>query len=190
MGQARTRKPIRPTSLSKHGRILIGILLFFFALIWAVGLYAYFTLPERVPTHFGFSGKPDSFGTKSIFLLLPLAFSIAPLIFLVVIKYRFTLINRYPYLINLPAFFAIFELPSERRGYWLNRYFELVLVLGVALVVFLLVILLGTYKGTLDGGMPSWFSIVMLFLPFLLIVPFIVALRSLALKMAEEGEAG
>ena len=156
-------------------------------MIWVIGLSAYFSLPERVPTHFGFSGKPESFGTKDIFLFLPFAFSLAPVIFLLVIRYRFTLINKYPYLTNLPAFFAIFELPSEKRAYWLNRYFELVLMLGVALVIFLLVMLLGIYKGTLDGEIPSWFSGLTLVLPFGLIIPFIFALRSLSMKMAEEG---
>src|SRR3990172_333581 len=149
------RKPNKPTPLSARGRILIFILLVFLAAIWGVSLYAYYTLPERVPTHFGFSGRPDSFGSKSTFLYLPAAFSLAPLIFLLVIRYRFTLINKYPYLANLPAFFAIIELPSEKRAYWLNRYFELVLMLGVALVVFLLFMLLGIFKGTVDGEMPS-----------------------------------
>lgn len=162
------------------------VMLVLLAAIWGVSIYGYYTLPEKVPTHFGFSGKPDSFGTKDTFLYLPTAFSLAPLIFLLVIRYRFTLINKYPYLINLPAFFSILESPSESRAYWLNRYFELVLMLGAALVVFLLVMLLGIYKGTIDGEMPSWFSIFMLVLPFGLIVPFIFALRALSVQMGKE----
>ena len=184
----KSRKPIKPIPLSTRGSALMGVFLFLLVLIWVISLYAYYTLPERVPTHFGFSGRPDSFGSKSTFLYLPAAFSLAPLIFLLVIRYRFTLINKYPYLANLPAFFAIIELPSEKRAYWLNRYFELVLMLGVALVVFLLVMLLGIFKGTVDGEMPSWFSIFMLILPFGLIVPFIFALRALSLEMGKEGE--
>jgi hypothetical protein len=186
MAQSKARKPIKPMPLSTSGRVLIFIMLMLLVLIWGISLYAYYTLPERVPTHFGFSGKPDSFGTKNTFLFLPIAFSIAPSIFLLVIRFRFSLINKYPYLINLPAFFAIVELPSERRPYWLNRYFELVLLLGVALAVFLLVILLGIFRGTLDGEMPSWFSALALVLPFGLIVPFIFALRSLSIEMRKE----
>lgn len=186
MTRGKARKSITPMPLSAGGRVLMLIMLLLMVLIWGVSLYGYFTLPRKVPTHFGFSGKPDSFGTKNTFLFLPIAFSIAPLLFLLVIRYRFTLINKYPYLINLPAFFSIFELPAEKRAYWLNRYFELVLMLGVALVVFLLVLLLGIYKGTLDGAMPSWFSTLTLVLPFALIVPFVFALRSLSIKMAEE----
>ncbi len=188
MAQLKARQPIKPTPLSTRGRVLIGVMVLFFVMIWGVSLYAYYTLPERVPTHFGFSGKPDSIGTKDTFLFLPFAFSLAPLIFLLVVRYRYTLINRYPFLVNLPVFFAILELPSEKRAYWLNRYFELVLMLGVALVIFLLVMLLGIYKGTLDGAIPPWFSSLTLVLPFGLIVPFIFALRSLSSEMAKGGE--
>lgn len=186
MAQAKARKPIKPTPLSVSGRALVFVMLVLLALVWVISLYGYYTLPEQVPTHFGFSGKPDAVGSKETFLFLPFAFSIAPVVFLLVLRYRFSLINKYPYLVNLPAFFAIFELPPEKRSYWLNRYFELVLMLGVALVVFLLALLLGIYKGTLDGAMPSWFSALTLVLPFGLIVPFIFALRSLSIKMAEE----
>jgi hypothetical protein len=80
----------------------------------------------------------------------------------------------------------IFELPPERRGYWLNRYFELVLLLGTGLVLFLLLLLLGIYKGTLDGEMPSWFLVATLVAPLVLVLPFVLGLRSIALRIAEE----
>ena len=185
--QAKMRRPIKPAPLSVSGRVLIFIMLLLLALIWVTGLYAYYTLPEQVPTRFGFSGKPDAIGSKQVFLYLPPAFSIAPVVFLFLIRYRFPLINKYPYLVSLPEFFSILDLPSERRAYWLNRYFELVLMLGVALAIFLLVMLIGIFKGTLDGAMPSWFTALTVALPFGLVVPIVFALRSLSMKMAEEG---
>jgi len=177
---------MKPVQLSGRARLFVMFMLALIVLIWMAGLTAYSTLPETIPTHFGLSGKADAVGSKSLFLFLPIVFSLAPAVILLVIRFRFTLINKYPYLLSLPAFFMIFELPPERRGYWLNRYFELVLLLGTGLVLFLLLLLLGIYKGTLDGEMPSWFLAATLVAPLVLVLPFVLGLRSIALRIAEE----
>ena len=39
--------------------------------IWIVALRAYPRLPLRIPTHFGFSGRPDAWGKKEMIFLLP-----------------------------------------------------------------------------------------------------------------------
>jgi hypothetical protein len=39
--------------------------------IWCVAVRAYPRLPLRVPTHFGFSGRPDAWGRKETIFLLP-----------------------------------------------------------------------------------------------------------------------
>ena len=39
---------------------------------WALVATSWKTLPERVPTHYGFSGQADAYGDKSSLLLLPL----------------------------------------------------------------------------------------------------------------------
>jgi hypothetical protein len=38
---------------------------------WIVAVRAYPRLPPRVPTHFGFSGRPDAWGRKETIFLLP-----------------------------------------------------------------------------------------------------------------------
>jgi len=39
------------------------------ALMAAHALYHYSILPDRMPTHFGFSGEPDAWGPKTVFFL-------------------------------------------------------------------------------------------------------------------------
>lgn len=51
-------------------------------------------LPDRIPAHFGFEGRPDAYGNKSTLLLLPGA---AVLVYLLL-----TLVGRYPHIFNYP----------------------------------------------------------------------------------------
>lgn len=41
-------------------------------LIWVYLIYAWKELPNRIPTHFGFSGVPDAWGGKGSLLFLPI----------------------------------------------------------------------------------------------------------------------
>ena len=178
---------ISPVPFDTLGRKLVGLLIIFLALIWFMGIYAYTTLPDTIPTHFGVSGKPDAFGTRITFLLLPIAFSLAPAIILLIVKFRFTLINKYPYLINLPAFYtSLSGLREERKSFWINKYFELVAAIGVFVSIFLLALFLGIYAGTIEGRMPMWFTIVILVVPLVLIVSIVLALRSMSVQLKDE----
>lgn len=121
-----------PLPLSKKGRLMIGLLILGLIAIWVLSFYANLTMPENAPRHFDLSGEPTSYGNNGDSFILPISFSLAPLIFLIIVKYRFLLINKYPYLINLPAcFMNINKLQPERRSFWINRYFEAILILGV-----------------------------------------------------------
>lgn len=178
---------VPPAPFGPLGRTFVTLNILALVLIWIASLFAFTTLPERVPTHFGISGQPDAFGSKTTFLILPLAFSIAPVILLLVIRYRFALVNRFPYLVNLPAFFSqIGQLPEERRSYWLNKYFEFIAAVGVAISAFLFALLLGIYAGTLQGEMPWWFMVITIAIPLILIVSIVIALRAMSIRMQDE----
>ena len=127
---------------------MIGILI-----SWSLGLYAYLSLKGLIPLHFGLSGRPDRFGSGIEFLIITPLLTIAPVIILGTTRYRFTLVNKYPYLINLPAFFAyIFGTPFERRGYWVNKYIEAVLAVGVCVSLLTNLILWGGLRWSVRGG--------------------------------------
>lgn len=67
--------------------ILIGLLFNLFA--WFVAAY-YFWLPG---------------GAIAVFLIVPTIFTCVSLILLMVIRYRYTIFEKYPYLMNLPSIF-------------------------------------------------------------------------------------
>lgn len=178
---------IIPQPFTSTGRILMFAIVVGLAAIWIISLYAFSTLPDEIITHFGLSGKPDSYGDKSMFLILPVAFSIAPVILIIITALRFTLVNKYPYLINLPAFYShLHEIAAQRKGLWVNKYFDVVLALGATITLYLLVLLLGILKGVVEGQIPGWFLPVTLAAPLLMILPSVYAMKVLAKQMNEE----
>lgn len=160
--------------LSRTGRILLGLNLIGLFLIWFQSLYAYVSLEGLIPTHFDLSGKPDAYGSSDVFLIVPPIVSIAPVIIILITLYRFTLLNRYPYLINLPAFYAyILKIPSEKRAYWVNRYFEAVLAVGAYLTLFMNLMLWGIYLGTIEEMLPNWW-LPLILVEVLIIIPTLI----------------
>jgi uncharacterized membrane protein len=103
--------------LNRIGKVLLGLNVIVLFIIWFQGLNAYASLEGVVPKHFDLSGQPDSYGSSEIFLVVLPIVSIAPIIIILVTIYRFTLLNKHPYLINLPAFYAyIPKIPFEKRA--------------------------------------------------------------------------
>jgi len=142
--------PKRP--LSGKGKALLAAILVELLLMWGSALYMYTSLPGVVPTHFDLGGMPTVYGEKIILLVIPLAFSAAPIIFLAITKFRFALVNKFPYLINLPAFYmSLAKLPFEERGKWINKYFEASLLMGSALTLLMLLMELEIYRGAVEG---------------------------------------
>jgi len=153
-------------------------------LIWLISLYAYSVAPSRVPTHFGMNGKPDSYGSKTTFLLIAPILSIAPIIFILIWKYRFSLIEKHPYLINLPAFFSIIlNLGEEEKQKYIEKYFDYLLLLGIAITFAMLVLDAGICFAGIKGFAPPYFITISLLLIFIPTIIFIIYLRKMAYEV-------
>lgn len=175
---------IPDTPLSQTGRILFGLNIVGFLAIVAIGLYGYFVIEGIIPTHFDFAGNPDAYGSSTIFLIMIPALSIAPVLIILMAYFRFTLINNHPYLINLPAFYAyIPKIPFEKRGYWVNKYFEAVLAIGVIITAEMILILWGIYIAAVEEVLPNWFLPITLLMSFLMIPPMIYYFYKLSQRM-------
>ena len=159
--------PITP--FSGIGRILFALNIIGLIALVAIGFYGYFVFEGQIPTHFDFAGNPDAYGSSTIFLIMMPTLAIAPILIILVTQYRYTFINKYPYLINLPAFYTyIPKIPFEKRGYWVNKYFEAVLAIGVFTTVEMILIMWVVYIGTIEEVLPNWF------IPVILIMSFII----------------
>jgi uncharacterized membrane protein len=63
-------KPILKISLKPFDWIIEGITLFILIGVMVYFFIHYSTLPDTIPTHYGFSGKADGYGGKSTLLVL------------------------------------------------------------------------------------------------------------------------
>ncbi len=177
--------PITP--LSGIGRILFVLNIIGLVAIIAISLYGYFVFEGIIPTHYDFAGKPDAYGSSIIFLIMIPALGLAPILIILMAQFRFTLINKHPYLINLPAFYAyIPKIPFKKRGIWVNKYFEAVLAIGVFTTVEMILILWGIYIGTVEEVLPYWFVPVVLIMSFIMIPPMIYYFYKLSKRMKKE----
>lgn len=181
---------VEPEPLGSRGRLLVGLNLAALVGLWLLPLYWLPYLPEVVAVHFGLSGQPDRYGPPGELLLVPAAFSLAPIIILLVTGYRFHLVNRRPYLLNLPAFYLYLpRLPEARRSYWLNRYFESILALSLALGIELLLLEAVIFASAASGQLSPWAFLPLLLTP-LLVVGFLAYLSRLSNELKREAGGG
>ncbi len=170
---------IPPKPFGRVAKLAALLTLIAMAAMVAAAVHFYFILPEKIPTHFNWKGEPDAYGSKVLVLFLPLAFLPAPIVFLLIARFRFKLINDYPYLINLPAF-LLKDLPPERAACLINRYFSALLTLGCAISYYLLLIEVGIFIGCYTGELPAWFNALVVATPLPLILAFLLYLRRLS----------
>jgi len=116
------------------GRAAAALTVVIIAAMWAHVLLAYNMLPERIPTRFDKEGRPIAYSSKRILLAMVALLTITPALMLTIVWLRFTLVNRYSYMVSLPAFFTkLGELPPIERSRFVNRYFEAMSVVALAL---------------------------------------------------------
>ncbi len=183
------KERIHPTPLSTKGKTIILLIILGILAMWGFAIYAYLLMPKAVPAHFGISGEPTRYGHKSGFFILPIVSTIIPVLFLLLTKYRFTLINKYPNLGNFPTF-LITNLPKiseEKRGVWINKYFEsIILGTGFAFTIFFFIAEIVIFFGEIQGKLSLWFIVFSITMPVWLILALIFYLRKFKLEMLKE----
>lgn len=88
-------RPRIKVSNTNFDKFLITLSTIILILQWIYVVKAMYTLPNIIPTHFGFSGIPDSFGSKFTLLALP--------IILTIFYISFCLISKIPQFYNYPV---------------------------------------------------------------------------------------
>lgn len=144
---------IPKTPLQRSGRILQGILGVEIALIVFANLYAYLTLPTTIPLHYEFNGQMLSSGPSYIFLLFSGLFNIPQVIFVVFSIGRRSIAGSPISAINFPNFPArVSKVSYERRGYWVNKYFSMILAFGTVIGLVMIILSLGIYESAISAG--------------------------------------
>ncbi|MEN6439256.1 MAG: DUF1648 domain-containing protein [Syntrophobacter sp.] len=115
-------------------RLSLSVFLVLCALCMAQSAYYHPQLPERVALHFGPSGRPDSWSTKTAFITLSYAVTAFSLILFLGISYGMSKIP--PSLINLPN--KDYWLSEKRKQETIEFMFHYFLWFGSATVLLLL----------------------------------------------------
>ncbi|BBB33113.1 conserved hypothetical protein [Thermotomaculum hydrothermale] len=151
--------PIKEIPLSKRGNFFLYASLVFSFLILIFGVYAYFHLPEKVAVHFGLNGQPDRFGNKTELLGISILFFVISFLFSLFVYKRYYLFEKFPYLINIPAFYIYAQkLNEDRQSVWIAQYFEFLAILMFLVNLMLFIILYFIYLGALNSKLPYAFN--------------------------------
>ena len=116
------------------------------ALLWILTLFAFFKMPDTVPTHFNALGQADGYGNKGTIFILPV---IATNLFIVL-----TLLNRYPHILNYST--KITEANAVQQYTIATRMLRF---LKLAVVIIFTAIVSGTFLTSVHKthGLGSWF---------------------------------
>ncbi|ACZ37661.1 DUF1648 domain-containing protein [Sphaerobacter thermophilus] len=103
----REQRPV--LDLPRSSFEIVGELLALIGIIVTVAilLYAWPDLPDRVPTHFGVTGEPDSWGSKTSVLFPPLV--------MMALYAGLTILNRFPHIFNYPRVITEENAPRQYR---------------------------------------------------------------------------
>jgi uncharacterized membrane protein len=144
------------------------------AMVWFT-IWAWPRLPERIPTHFGIDGRPDSWSEPSVgsWFLMPL---IALTLTLGMYGFRRAM-PWHPNWVNLPDRRRLSDLPKLARGPVLEMVAGFLALVQAHLLVIFSIIQLASYR-TAHGGDSQGAMILVLLLavmasPFLMVVFFL-----------------
>jgi uncharacterized membrane protein len=156
----------------------------FLAFITYMVLSRYSALPDRVPVHFGISGSPDRWGSKSeLFILVALVWG------LTVLLYAFILsvprLGRKPQLLNIPDKGEFLKLSPERQAPFWELLQEFMAGMAVSVNLIFYLIIQGTLR-VIDGStaaLPTRNMFVGLAVLFLMIVLYLPRMFTLPKKL-------
>lgn len=170
--------------LPPRGKFYFALILLLIVALLVYGAYEYLSLPDQIPHHFDFQGQPTSYGKKEEVLFLSLLFVTIPILLLLLIRFRFFLINRYPYFLSFPAFFTKLErFPVKERPYWINQYFTGLAMMGFAVSVYLFILEIFLFSAMAVGQLPAALSLYAMLMPLGILGWFFWWLRKLARRM-------
>ncbi|MDE1859135.1 MAG: hypothetical protein KGH67_01255 [Candidatus Micrarchaeota archaeon] len=164
------KKMLKRYGLESGARILVVIGLLFNLFAWFVA--AYYFVHNR--------------GNATLFVV-PLTFSCVSVILLIAMRYRYTLFEKYPYLMNLPSIF--YHIGEGRNGQRKQSMaFSMIFTvhaLVLAAVGFMGLLLTISVSSSIKSSMGSSFLILYLLTVAILIVSVLLQYRRIYIKFSE-----
>ncbi len=155
-------------NMARRTNVLMAIVLVAFS-VWG-----YVRLPDTIPTHFGLDGKPDGYGSRVTFLVMP---AIA-VITAIGVAWSGKLIRRKPSLVNLPDKKRFLALPEREQQWVLDEVVEMMEYIATGTLALFLAIELIMYRSALGhatGGTATGILIALML--GTLVLPIVMLVR-------------
>lgn len=164
------RPKLKP-KLTKTDYLLEAAVFLGLASIWILAITAYHSLPEIIPTHYGFNGQADDWGSKAAIFILP--------VISLVMIIGMSILNRFPHIFNYPL--KVTEenaMQLYRKGTLLIRIIKVIIVILFMFIEWLIC------DVPENNQLPVWFLPVVLIVPVILpvIIVFIMTGKTLTGK--------
>ncbi|MCE4613949.1 MAG: DUF1648 domain-containing protein [Desulfurococcales archaeon] len=174
----------REVPLSNKGRSLLYANILMVVLLVVIPIACLPYMPATVPSHWNASGQVTNYSSSfSTVMILAVVMPLANIIIVLITAFRWKIINKYPYLINLPAITLVIStgnMDQYEKSRIINRIFEVTLLLGLVIGVYLLgldaIILDSMITGHSNGTLVLLYSIIG---AIVLIVPVILLYRKI-----------
>ncbi|MCE4607131.1 MAG: DUF1648 domain-containing protein [Desulfurococcales archaeon] len=168
--------------LTEKGRKFLYANLLIITLLIAAPIISLTYMPSIVPTHWNAEGQVTSYSTNTFaVIVLATVMPLANIIIVLVTIYRWKLINKYPYIINLPAITLVMSsgnLDQREKSEIVNKIFEVTLLAGVTVGAYLLglevIMIYSMITGYLNNALSLSYAIIG---GILMIIPVILLYR-------------
>jgi len=144
-------------------------------------LSRYSSLPDRIPVHFGISGAPDRWGSKSeLFILVALVWGLTVLLYVFILSVP--RLGRKPRLLNIPNKEELLKLTPERQAPFWELLQEFMAGLAVSINLLFYLMIRGTLlliRGDIQllplsnvfAGLAVVFLVIIVYLPRMFALP-------------------
>jgi len=113
------------------------------ALDFLLGIYFNISINGLIPTHFDLTGKPTTYSKPTLlyWMMIPLIHLSILVLFTIIYYYRWTLISKYPYLINIPAFMMMNgRVDKSKKKYYVDKIYSILSFIGIYIGVLMVFI--------------------------------------------------
>lgn len=157
------KRPRLKLTLSSTDKSVVLINIVLLGLMWLVTIFVFTKLPDTIPVHFNFSGKPDDYGNKLTILILPLIATI--------IYFGFTQLIKHPHIFNYLT--KITEENARRQYSIATRMMRFILLAVLFIFTIIIVVIYLTAINMVDGP-GAWFIPLIL---SIFIIPLFIFIR-------------
>ncbi len=159
MSKSSENRPVLKPKPAKPDYVIESIAVLGLAASILIPVIAFKNLPDTIPTHYGFNGKADDWGSKTSIFILP---AISMILYL-----SLTILNKFPHTFNYPA-----KITAENALRMYTMATRVLRTIKAFVILLFLFIEWQTCNVSAGSKLPSWFLPAVLIVPVMLPIVF------------------